>query len=91
MSKKQKRSDLEKVNLGILMSVIMLLGGLVLGISGLWAISLVVFVLLGFILLVSFIISLFPKRHSKEYNELNPIQKIFATASYLIEMVGYLG
>lgn len=87
---KQVKTESEKVRAGMLMTGIIALGGIAFALTGVWIVAIVIFIILCLILAISFIISLFPKRHSKEYNKLNPVQKTFATASYLVEMVGYL-
>lgn len=83
------RSEPEKIRGGMIMSVIMLIGGALFGLAGLWIVAFIIVGLLGLILLISFVFSLFPKLHTREYNKLNPIQKIFSSASYTIEMIGY--
>lgn len=90
MKKNQKEDVMNKVRWGIFLTGILLLGVTVFSLSGLWIAALIALTILCLVLVVAYITSFFPRLHSKEFNKLNRIQKVFYTVSYFIEFFGYL-
>ena len=90
MRKNQKRDELARVRWGMVIVGLLLLGVAIFYFARLWLASLITFIILILMLSISFIVSLFPGIHSKEYDRLNRMQKVFATSSSFIDIFGYL-